>query len=275
MMEDYVKAIQNRDLETVKKLFPKYKFNIDTEDYELCSALHYSILYDKVEYLQGSTKKLDIVNFFIESGANIERYNFQPSDNTEEYEPQYGNGDLGPLAFAVVHGRYDAANLLLKLGANPRGLSNTLDTPLIHAALIEDEKLAKAHLDLLLSSNPLIFNAQEIIDVMNFNLYTLANFTEEMVKGSVSYHKDYFFGYSDNSEECQKKKERREKFLRDLEENYKKDFSAKTWCTRLTRRHNTKEKCGKEKYREGMCQYHYFKKRSECVHSKVYGGKRR
>lgn len=44
-------------------------------------------------------------------------------------------------------------------------------------------------------------------------------------------------------------------------------------CPRLVNRKGNKEKCGKEKYSDGMCKYHYYKKRSECVYLKSYHGK--
>ena len=133
-MEKYKEAIRTRNLQDVKKYFKIFKFNIYEDDIGVRPALHYAILYDK--------GRCDIIRFIISQGEDIERYFYQDSFIEEQiygFKPSYGEGDIGPLAYAVVHKRADAAITLLRLGANPYGRPNTLETPMIFAALMNNE----------------------------------------------------------------------------------------------------------------------------------------
>lgn len=209
-MKKYKEAIRNRNLKGVKKYFKIFGFNIyEEEDGIVTPALHYSILYDKGE--------CDIIRFFINSGEDIERYLLQDSfaeRNEYQFEPFYGNGDLGPLAYAVVFKRADAATTLLKLGANPFGKNNTLDTPMIHASLLKNEEDAIFYTFILLKNCPekffRKFVAQEYIDILNYDLWKHSHFNERM-----DYYKDYFF-----QDTSPKSIERRIKFLNCAEEIY-------------------------------------------------------
>lgn len=212
-MKKYKQAIRNRDLKNVKKYFKIFKFNIHEKDVGIRPALHYAILYDK--------GKCNIIRFFIDSGEDIERYFYQDSyieDQIYNFKPLYGDGDMGPLAYAVVNKRVDAALTLLDLGADPYGKKNTLDTPMIHAALLENEDDAILYTFILLNFNETQFRnfeSQEYIDILENRLEDHPHYNEDM-----EYDDDYFF-----KDRSTKSIERRIKFLKCAEKIYGKMYN--------------------------------------------------
>ena len=225
-MEAYKEAIRTRNLKDTKKYFKKFGFNV-YDDGIVGSTLHYAVLYD-----EGDCK---IIRFFIDQGEDIERYLLHDSyaeDKYEQFEPHYGMGDMGPLAYAVINKRIDVVATLLQLGADPFGKKDTLDTPIIHASFLKDESDAILYTYTLLHSaykrkyvrrkvpkNQPLYIAQEYIDILEGNLYNHPDFNGRMVGDSVEYHEDYFFDKSP------KNVERRIKFLKCAEEIYAKHFA--------------------------------------------------